>query len=750
MSNITPSNNLNQSANQEPHTPISTQYPLRPASRTSAVRIDVVKSLRLHKVTALLVMLLVLGTGLAVIAQHKPDYTAASVIYVSPTFPKTLVDDREEEAGPYETFINEHVHDITRYDILAEAIRRMPPGSWRFPGEPERNAITRLQQVLDIARIGTTYQVRIGIDGPRPEHLADIVNTLTEVYIEKAKSEEFYGRDDRLASLKEEQTRIQNDTDALLQEQDKISKTLGVASFNEKATPLVDSENAKIQTDLTSAHEQRIQAEAQLAALNNGDTSSSTSALNAAVDEVIAGDAGLDAMKRSLSQHRADLVDKLNGETEANPQRKQTEAQIAQIDKATQDMESDLRRKAAARLEQKLRTQLNQAEMVESRLNSDLQRGTQQAVDAAPKIQRAAEIQADLERLQARSAAVDDRISNLELESSSPGSVHLFSPAMTPLGPEKSKIKTLLIAIFPVSILLGVLVAVGLDLLDPHIYNGSDVEGLLGFAPIGMLFDDREVTQVVFDECALRLAAGVDHAARLAGARTFVFTGVNSGAGTTSIIENLGSMLAKLGRKTLAIDPSGNTEPVAYVTLGTDLQRRPVHFPDATPAQPSTSTELQKVRGGARPLPARIPAVNGFVFESFQSISAEYDIVLIDAAPLLISAETEYLARMADVTVLVSEAGKTKKAWLTRAARLLERLGAAGAAAVVNKVHPARAEDSLKHDMREFELRTDRVNLQEWWKPGKRAARAAQPSADPFAAGKARADEEEAVFARDI
>jgi Mrp family chromosome partitioning ATPase len=142
--------------------------------------------------------------------------------------------------------------------------------------------------------------------------------------------------------------------------------------------------------------------------------------------------------------------------------------------------------------------------------------------------------------------------------------------------------------------------------------------------------------------------------------------------------------------------------------------------------------------------------MNGFVFERFQNVSSEYDIVLIDAAPILISAETEYLARMADVTVLVSEAGKTKKAWLTRSARLLERLGVAGAAAVVNKVNPARAEEALKHDLREFELRSDRVNLQEWWRPGKKSARKATAAATPFESGKTQADEEDVVFARDI
>jgi Mrp family chromosome partitioning ATPase len=436
--------------------------------------------------------------------------------------------------------------------------------------------------------------------------------------------------------------------------------------------------------------------------------------------------------------------------TENHPQRKQTEEALAQIEKELTDMQANLRRQAAAHLQQKLRTQLNQAQMVESKLNGDLQRGTSQAASTAPKIQRAAEIQADLDRLQARQTAVDDRISNLELESSSPGSVHLFSPAMTPLSPERSKVAKLLIAIFPVSIILGILTALILDLLDPHIYNGSDVEAVLGFAPIGMLFDDREVTQIVFDECALRLAAGIDHAARISGARTFVMTAVNSGAGTTSIIENLGSMLAKLGRKTLVIDPSGNSEPVAFITFGADLQKRTVSLPDGGDGGTGSNAELQKVKSNLQSLPARVPPVTNFVFESFQSLSSEYDVVLIDAAPILISAETEYLARMADVTVLVAEAGKTKKAWLTRAARLLERLGVAGAAAVVNKVHPARAEESLKHDLREFELRSERVNLQEWWKPGKNNARTKQVGVASFDQRNSQTTEEEDVFARDI
>jgi Mrp family chromosome partitioning ATPase len=101
--------------------------------------------------------------------------------------------------------------------------------------------------------------------------------------------------------------------------------------------------------------------------------------------------------------------------------------------------------------------------------------------------------------------------------------------------------------------------------------------------------------------------------------------------------------------------------------------------------------------------------------QAFQDLTNEYDIVLIDATPLLISAETEYLARYADVTVLVVESGRTTKGSLKRAARLLERLNATGVAAVINKVGLVRAEDAVKEDLREFEARIQKMNLR--WKP---------------------------------
>ena len=723
----------------EPQQPALPPAP-RPATGGGGAgfRINVLSSIKIHAITASLIAIVTCGLGLAVLLRHKPTYSATAIIYVSPNFPKTLTDDREQQYQ-YETYIQEEIHTVTRYDVMADAIKKLPPGTWQYPGETEQSAVARLQGSLDIERISSTYQVAITMLGWRPENLAEIVNAVANTYVDKAKDEEFYGRDQRLDTLRQERSRIQSDLDSLLQEQAQIARSLGVAIVNGEGSNPFDSQLDKMRSDLATAHEQRIQAEAQLSALEKGDPSAPNSALSAAADEIIANDPQLTALKSSLGQKRSELLGTLAGLTPNNPLRKQTEEQLADTEAALQKMQASLRAKAAARLEEKLHAEVNRAATVESRLLHDLQQQTTSATTATPKFQRSEEIKAEVARLQARYNVIDERIGNLELESSSPGSVHIFEPALPPLGPAPSKTHKALLMLFPISILLGIAAAVLMDLLDPHLYTGGDVESVMGFAPVGVLFDDREVTQLVYDECALRMAAGIDHAAHAAGVRTFVVTGVTSGAGATTIVGQLGSTLAKLGRKTLTIDASGNSNPIAYATVNLDPARGSEFSGD------KTGTELQSTVV-TQPLSSKVtPLATSFMAKAFQELTNEYDIVLIDAAPVLTSAETEYLARFADVTILVGESARTRKAELKRAARLLERLNVSGVAVIINKVGLLRAEKSLKRDIDEFEARINKMNLR--WQP--KYHRAEAMPFTPFVAKSDVVDAEEVPAARE-
>ena len=63
-----------------------------------------------------------------------------------------------------------------------------------------------------------------------------------------------------------------------------------------------------------------------------------------------------------------------------------------------------------------------------------------------------------------------------------------------------------------------------------------------------------------------------------------------------------------------------------------------------------------------------------------------YDIVVVDAPPILVSVDAEIIAGTADVVVLVIEAGAVTKEELRRAAKILERLNVRAISALLNKV----------------------------------------------------------------
>ena len=88
--------------------------------------IDLVGSLKRHWFVSLSVLLVLLGCGGFVLwKKAKPVYEAHSMVYVSPKFPKILANDNEVEL-PYDSYFADQIQKPTRYDIIEDAITKLP------------------------------------------------------------------------------------------------------------------------------------------------------------------------------------------------------------------------------------------------------------------------------------------------------------------------------------------------------------------------------------------------------------------------------------------------------------------------------------------------------------------------------------------------------------------------------------------------------------------------------------------------
>jgi uncharacterized protein involved in exopolysaccharide biosynthesis/Mrp family chromosome partitioning ATPase len=621
--------------------------------------LDFVRSLQMHRKLAMGIFFTFLALSAAYMAKRWNTYKAQALVYVQPSPHKVIETGPGQQwpydANTYESYIQQQVHDVTRPDVLAGALKQMP--GWQGSGESEQAAADRLGSAVEVTRVGSAYEVQIESTASSAEEAARIANAVAATYIDSATREQRAGDPQRIELLKEERDRIEKELATDRTEQEDLNRKLGVAAVSGATPDPIDDQIAQTRAELVKARTASDEAAAKLTALSG--KGASNAALDAEADEIVAADPGLVSMKTALNKRRSDLISQMANLTPNHPQYKQDAEELAKINASLETMSHELRVKAGTQIEQKLKNDLERTSSVEARLNGQLGQLTGAAGTAAPRMQRLNELGSDIQRLRNRFTAVDEQYRNLTMENDSPGAVYLASAALAPLHAARAKV----LRNGFIVILAGLVFALGSALvahnLDKRVYIAQDVERVLGFAPMAQIPDLLEVGSGVAEEYMLRLAAAVEHAHQQGMLNSCIFTGITAGAGVTTVSSRVSSMLEAMGRETVLVDAVGSPqgrlgEPAG--NPGTDI----IHAPRG-----SRSTAL---------------------LQQMSEEAGADSVVVTDSAPLLVSGETEYLARFVDSAIVVIESGVTTKAQLREVAQTLQRLEVSSVGFVLNRI----------------------------------------------------------------
>ena len=637
-------------------------------------RLDLMRSVRMHRRLALGFALVGLVLAAIYVVKYWSVYTAQAVVFVQPT-PSAVLEQvgthwpYNYDPATYDSYIQQQMLSMNSPDVLAGALHKLEPGAWQESGESEQSAVERLKGAVEVARVGTSYQVAITAHATNADAAAALANAVAASYIENTSHEQKASDAERLTMLKEERERIKKELDDDRTEQAQLNAQLGVAAIGPEAPEHYDTDIGQIHEELVKARSDHDEAAARLTSISSG-SGPSSAALNAEADTLIATDPGLSSLKASLLARRATLVQQMATLTSNHPQYKLDQEELGKIDAALESETQELRAKASARIEQQLRTDLDRTSGLEARLNGELAQMTRAAAGATPKLQRSSDLASDITRLQTRFNTVDEQLQNQTLEDSAPGTAHLAEAAVPPTHPAiAGVIRNALLLLFGF-ISLGLAAAVIAHKMDPHVYVAADVEQLLGYGPMAQLPDFDEVSDEAAEEHLLRLATGIEFACKDGQLTSCVFTGTGPGVGVTTIATRVREMLGVLGKEAVLVDAAGPV-PEEHRT-GTELQR----------STRATSLMSQTVEGTA---------------------SACESLMLTDTAPLTVSAEAEYMARRADCTILVMESGVTTRAQIHAAANSLQRLNAAAVGFVLNRVRLANADKNFRNSVSEVE-----------------------------------------------
>lgn len=554
---------------------------------------------------------------------------------------------------------------------------------------------------LKVARPPNTYLLLISYRSPDPKLAANVANGIAQSYVEhtfniryksSAALSQFMER-----QLEELRAKMERSSGALAQ----FERELSVISSEEK-TNIVSARLLQLNQEYTVAQADRVKREAALNSVRNG-------SLEAA--QVSSQGESLRKLIEHSNEWQEKFVQVRTHFGVNHPEYRKTAETVAELDR------------------QIAKTRATIAKRVETEY--------QEAVGREGMLAKAvAESKTEFDRLNARSfeyqslrreAEADKKLYeelvrkikeagiNASFQNSSIRIADLARPGELPVAPN---LKLNLIAALMASLFVGIAAAVAADMLDNTIRDPEQVARTLGTEVIGTLpvvknwrgrlglvGSAKEAPKGALAELRNspeHLASGYDESIRTLRnsillsdfgqrARSLLVTSASPGEGKSTIAAHLAASHAEQNHKTLLIDGDMRRPSVhKRLNLKSDLGLTNVLLGEIPWREAVVTPEDQP---NLRVLPAGPPSrragdlVGRALHALLEEALDEYDLVILDAPPLLGFAEPLQMATAVDGVVVVTRAGSTNRKQVASVLGTLNRLRANVVGVVLNQVH---------------------------------------------------------------
>lgn len=302
---------------------------------------------------------------------------------------------------------------------------------------------------------------------------------------------------------------------------------------------------------------------------------------------------------------------------------------------------------------------------------------------------------------QAYAVALTEMVRELETQPGSdlaPIKATVVDPATLPAVPSSPNVPRNLALALGFGLVLGIAAAILRELLDFTVKTQEDLEGVAAPPLLGTVPYDAGIrTQPLVTSLSTHspraeafrvLRTNLQFVDVDVPDKVFVVTSAVPEEGKTTTSVNLAITMARAGLRTLLVE-GDLRRPKASATLGLDhsigvttvLLGR-VALRDAV--QTHAESGLNVLASGAvPPNPAELLQSNAMA-ELLKQVRVEYDVVVVDAPPLLPVTDAALLAVQADGAIVVVRHGKTTRDQVTQALQRISQVGARSVGVVLN------------------------------------------------------------------
>ena len=586
--------------------------------------------------------------------------------------------------------------DISRY-LPAAWLRRSAGDQPAAPGDAADEArrekdlvVDVLLSHLDVSTLGRSHVLSIQAKAQDPEEAAAIANAFADVYLARQRHEKVEANDeaerfltDRIAGLRQQVEKADQAVEDYRRQNGLYKGTnVGVTTqqLTELNTQLIVAQTAKAEADarlgeaqslrrtgvagesvpevlnspvIQSLKQQQVEAERRLADL--------TASLGPRHPRVLSARAEISGIRRKLQQEVGRIIESLRHEAQT----------------------ADARYQALRQNFDRLKSQLAGVNEKSIRLDA---------------LEREATV--DHKLLDQMMSRAKETIGQDSLQRPNGRLISAAAPPTAPGFPPRFLI------VFLGAVgggLIGIMVALLRDGADRSFRRGDQVEAYTGLPVLALVPRLKgRMTPLAhvlrqpispYSEALRKLYIGLELSQAAVSPKTVLFASAVPGEGKSVLVASLGRLLASQGHRILLIDcdwrsprlhrlfQCGNRTGLAdLISGGEDLPGQTITTDtlsgvDVMPAGQFTPQSMRDL-GGER------------MRQLLHALSGSYDMILLDAAPVLVGAEVLALARMVDKVTLAVRWGHTRREAVGEALKSLVDVQADFAGAVLTRVDP--------------------------------------------------------------
>lgn len=603
----------------------------------------------------------------------KETYTATVQLRIDPQTASVVPGMQSDSLGNYySAYVQTQKFKILKKGSVERALQGLTPEETlailHAPAASDAD-LERLIGRVEVEPARDTLILTISLSGDQPLGLASFLNNLIKAYLDDLRGEAQDQASSQLTVSNQLKVDLQNKISALESRILQISDSISTGNFSFEDIPY--KAELKIQEETAvKAENDRVLKEKQynefVKNLYKG-----TASNDALVEQRLSSDPILLEQKRQQLARIETLNNQLAAMSAQNTGRKDLEDQIAKAQAQLADLEAKAREKYRKQIDseqsgllEKQRLDLYNQFVVAKEYEEAVKKSYRDVQEKYTTTSKAAlqgqQLTKDLAALKDQLSRIDQAQTILENGKQGAGFVTVESWAKPPVLPDKSTLsKTLAIALIG-SFAWILVVVVLMEVLDQRVKSSEELKLFTGIRPSWPISNNKTpLVRVTIEERestvhkAIRsLATRINQERQGSQVKVVSFSGIRDHSGTTEVLINCAHAMTEHCEQILVIDFNVGRPGIAP-KLGIPLKSQPTVKQLETSPIESLVYRDQEREIDVLTVRNLDKLENKLVDRIFSLARERYDLVLVDAAPLLKSSNTEHMFFLSDAAVFI-------------------------------------------------------------------------------------------------